>query len=37
MGRFLVEQKQKENILIGTIVFMFLVLVVFALATRGFI
>jgi hypothetical protein len=37
MGKFLMEQKQKENILIGTIIFMFLVLVIFALATRGFI
>jgi len=37
MQQYMVDQKKKENILIGTIVVMFIIMVVFAVINRGFV
>jgi two-component system, OmpR family, response regulator len=37
MEQFMVDQKKKENILIGMVIFLFVMLITFAVLNRGFI
>jgi DNA-binding NtrC family response regulator len=37
LRHFMLDQKRKEHILTGTVVFLFLLLVLFALASKGFV